>query len=60
MIKLSISPVSLLSVSALLLILAIIFIYRIKPLIKIEHDEKHSQWKLMKDGITYIINLKGF
>ncbi len=55
MIKLSFAPLALLAVSAILLLLSILFIRKIKPVIKNEQIVKQNQWKMMKDGISYII-----
>lgn len=56
MIKLSFTPISLISVSVVILIISLFFIRNIKPLIKSEGIGKQSQLKLMREGISYIIN----
>ncbi|MGZ9584729.1 MFS transporter [Paenibacillus marinisediminis] len=55
MIKLSFTPTSLLLVSVGLLIFSLVFINRIKPLVKNESAQHSSQWSLMKEGVRYII-----
>ena len=56
MIKLSISPTSLLTVSCGLIILSILFIVQIKPVVKQVSIRKQNQWTLMKEGISYVTN----
>ena len=56
MIKASFTPLSLIIVSVVLLFFSLIFIMKIKPLIKNEQIGKQSQLKLMKEGLSYIIN----
>lgn len=55
MIKLSWSPHSLLIGSAGLLLASLLFIHKIKPLVKNTPSRKQSQWQLMKEGVRYII-----
>ncbi len=56
MIKLGASPTTLLLVSAVLLLLAVVCIAKIKPLIKLDGGGKQRHLKLMKDGISYVAN----
>jgi len=55
MIKLSVAPITLLFVSALFLLISLIFINNIKPLIKNKSADTNGQWKLMIEGMHYII-----
>ncbi|WP_313801946.1 MFS transporter [Cytobacillus sp.] len=54
MIKLAYTPSSLLMISACILLLSLVCIKRVKPLVKKEKTEKQSQWKVLKEGISYI------
>ncbi|MBS4198713.1 MFS transporter [Bacillus sp. FJAT-49732] len=55
MIKASFSPVSLLTVSVGLLIVSIFFIKNIKPMVRMEQIIKQNQWKLIIEGVSYVV-----
>ncbi|WP_180968139.1 MFS transporter [Cytobacillus massiliigabonensis] len=54
MIKLTYTPSSLLIISVCMLLVSLIFIKRVKPIVKKEQMEKQSQWKVIRGGISYI------
>ncbi|MFB9828796.1 MFS transporter [Lederbergia wuyishanensis] len=54
MIKVSFTPATLITISIVLLIVSIFFINNIKPFVKRDQTIKHSQWKLIIEGVSYI------
>lgn len=57
LIKLSLEPILLLTISASLAGLSLLFIRKIKPYVKQETSLAHSQWQLMKSGVRYIMDI---
>ncbi|MFD2682665.1 MFS transporter [Bacillus seohaeanensis] len=55
MVKWSLIPSVLLMISAGLLLFSLVFIRKITPMVKKQPVKKRGQWKLMKEGIKYIV-----
>ncbi|MBS4193742.1 MFS transporter [Lederbergia citri] len=56
MIKASFAPTSLVIVSIGFVFISLLFIKNIKPMVKMEQNEKQKQWKLIMEGVQYIVN----